>query len=277
MKNLLILFTILSSNFLMAKISSPIPEITNILLEISKAPETNAGLNPKSIKVLTWNLHKGQDDDFLKDMAMLTPNKDILMFQEMLLDKKMTDLFLSYKNLGFETATSFFVPPGLNRTGVATGSIVRPTKVSFLRSHALEPVLNSPKVTIITQYPILGSNKLLTVANIHAVNFVTPSQFKSEVDRLCIELKKINGPLILAGDFNTWLDEKVFYLDQVRKELHLKEASFTPDFRIEFKGHVLDHFYYSKDLRLISGKVEGFYMGSDHKPMEVELEYIDQE
>lgn len=271
MKKLLTILSFLTLNHALAGYHHKTPEKNNILYELSKGTENT--INPKSIKILVWNLHKGSNSDFAKDLATLSQDKDILLFQEMLLDQKMTDLFLGMQSYGFETATSFFYPPKMNRTGVTTASKTISQETTFVKTEVLEPAIKSPKVTIITRYPIEGTDKILTVANIHSINFVKPEKFKIELERVYHELKKYPKPIIFAGDFNTWLDEKTQDLDQIRIALNLKEASFLPDQRLLFQKHPLDHFLYSSDLVIKSAKVEGFYTGSDHKPLELELEY----
>lgn len=276
MKNLLTIISLLSPLAVFAQGNRhPIPERNNILYELSIGE--GRALNPKSIKILDWNLHKGANSDFAKDIETLSADKDILIFQEMLLDKKMTDIFLGMKGIGFETATSFFYPTNRARTGVASGSRVTSIETTAVRTEVLEPAIKKPKVTIITRYPIAGTNKILTIANIHSVNFVSSEDFKLELDRVYNVLKQYPKPIIFSGDFNTWLDKKISYLDQIRKALDLDEAKFSPDQRLLFKNHPLDHFLFSKDLHIVSAKVEGHYMGSDHKPMEIELEYSPQD
>lgn len=271
MKKLLTILSFLMMNRLWAGFHHPTPERNNILYELSKAPTTS--LNPNSIKVLVWNLHKGANSDFAKDLTALSEDKDILIFQEMLLDQKMTDIFLAMNGFGFETATSFFYPPKMNRTGVATASKSAPSETSYVRTEILEPAIKSPKVTLITRYPISGTDKFLTVANIHSINFVNSGNFKIELERISEVLKKYPSPIIFAGDFNTWLNEKTQFLNIIRNKLNLKEAIFNPDQRLRFNKHPLDHFLYSSDLVIKTSKVDGFYTGSDHKPLEVELEY----
>jgi endonuclease/exonuclease/phosphatase (EEP) superfamily protein YafD len=273
MKKLLIISAIFVTATVVAKIQYPIPTEDKVLLELSKGKKP--GLDPASIKILVWNIHKGQDKDFVKDFTYLSKNRDLLLVQEMYLDKKMNDLFLSMKDFGFKTATSFFDPRNpIIRTGVSSASTVEPIETKFVRTLNLEPAINTPKVTMITRYPIKGTDKILTVANIHAINFVTADIFRAEIERVFNELKKYPKPIIFVGDFNTWIGEKIFYLDQLRISMGMKEALFVPDFRMNRNDYYLDHFLYTDDLQVVSAKCEGKYLGSDHKPMEVELEYI---
>ncbi len=273
MKNLLTFISLVLSFNLFARIQYPIPADNDVLLEISKGVKSE--LNPDSIKLLVWNLHKGKDKGFDQDFKKLAKDKDILLLQEVYLNKFMSEVFLSQSGFGFKTATSFFDPLSLNvRTGVSNASYAEPIEVKYVRTINLEPVINTPKVAMITRYKLSGTDKILTVANIHSINFVSPLIFKIELERIYKELKKYPKPIIFAGDFNTWLGEKIYHFDQLRIELGLKEATFNPDFRMNRNDYYLDHFLYSDDLEVVSSKCEGKYMGSDHKPMEVSLRYI---
>lgn len=273
MKKLLSILALILTFNLVAQIKYPVPTDDKVILDLSKGKKT--GLNPESIKVLVWNLHKGQDADFKKDFTYLAPKHDILVLQEMYLNKLMTDVFLSLKDFGFKTATSFFDPTAPDiRTGVSNASTVEPLSVEYVRTVNLEPVINSPKVSMITRYPIAGTDKILTVANIHSINFVSAEVFRVELERVFKALKKYPKPIIFAGDFNTWLGEKVYFLDQLRIEHGMKEAIFNPDFRMNRKGFYLDHVLYTDDLMVKEARCEGKYLGSDHKPMELNFEYV---
>ncbi len=79
--------------------------------------------------------------------------------------------------------------------------------------------------------------------------------------------------MVFAGDFNTWNKERMEILNEYMTKLNMAEATFSPDFRMTFNGYPLDHFLHTKDLYIKSAKVENFYLGSDHKPLQVEVEY----
>jgi endonuclease/exonuclease/phosphatase (EEP) superfamily protein YafD len=135
-------------------------------------------------------------------------------------------------------------------------------------------VVHSPKVTLITSYPIANTDKLLTVVNLHAINFVSSKSFRIEMQRIYDAIKNIPSPLVFAGDFNTWNNDRIVILDEFSKKLGLSEAKFSPDNRMRFNGFPLDHFLYTKDIKITNARVDEFYQGSDHKPLQVEIEYL---
>jgi len=248
----------------------PIPSDNEVLLSFGNRSQK---VLPKRLSFLVWNLHKGTNQSFTKDFNQLARNKDFIIAQEMLLDDKMKNTFTSLPLNYYSTATSFFMGKDLFRTGVATGGKVAPIGLSFVRTKTLEPVINSPKITLITHYPIAFSEKILTVVNIHGINFVDGQAYREEMARLYEVLKNSPGPLIFTGDFNSWNDDRNIILKEVCDNLHLNEAHFFPDNRMRFNKHPLDHFFYSDDIKIIEAKVEDYYQGSDHKPLEIILEY----
>ena len=278
MKKLLITTTFLISSLTMAKIQNPIPEDSNILMEFSIAKM--GSLDPKSIKVLDWNLDKGHIEkakkdnlNFDKDFQLLASEKDLLILQEMLLDEKMSDTFLAQKDLGFETATSYLSPPSFTRTGLATASIANAINSKFIKTQVLEKYTKTPKLTLVTEYTLEGTSNLLTVANVNTLDEATDEHFNVELDRIYQTLKVTNGPLILAGDFNTWSPNRQAYLQAMVSKLNLKEINFKKDNRILVKNLPVDHFYTSKDLIVKKSLVRNDFEGIKFNPIEIELEY----
>ena len=252
----------------------PIPADNDVIKTLGKASRTQ--LPSRKLKFLVWNLYKGAKDTFSIEYMSLGFDRDIIMNQEVFLDKNMLGTFKFMPHFMFTTATSFFSGKEKIRTGVANISTVKPVFTDFLRTEVLEPVVNSPKVLLINSYPIRFSNKKLTVVNIHGINFVTNKNFRFELNRIYEKIKDIPAPLVFAGDFNTWNEERIALLSEYAKKLNLLEAKFFPDNRMSFNGHPLDHFLHTPDLKVINARVDGFYQGSDHKPLQVELEFLNQ-
>ncbi|MDD4974766.1 MAG: endonuclease/exonuclease/phosphatase family protein [Bacteriovorax sp.] len=251
-------------------LSHPVPTDKDVILTFGVPSQRSLS---KRINILVWNLHKGSNDTFGTDFVSLAYQKDLVISQEMYLTPLMSMVFGSFPHYFYTSATSFFFGKILTRTGVVTSSPVLPSTIDYVRTETLEPVVNSPKVTLITRYPIRFSTKQLTVVNIHGINFVDGPSYRKEMNRIYEALKNVPSPLIFAGDFNSWNDERYAILKELGQKLKLSEASFSPDYRMTFNKHPLDHFYYTNDIKIISAKVEDFYQGSDHKPLEVIVEY----
>lgn len=264
----------LFSSFSLATIrndySHPVPTEKDVLLNLGAASQNSL---PKRMNILVWNLHKGSNQTFSKDFTELASDKDLIVGQEMLLNTEMKIVFSSLSQDFFATATSFFLGKTLARTGVATASTVAPKDITFVRTETLEPVVNSPKVTLITSYPIKDSSRKLTIVNIHGINFVDSKSFNKEINRIYEAIKNIPSPIIFTGDFNSWNGEREKLLKEVAIKLKMNEADFFPDNRMKFNGHPLDHFFHTNDIRIVEAKVEGFYQGSDHKPLELIVDY----
>lgn len=253
------------------EITSPIPEDADVLLSFGKASKKQ--LPPKKWSFLVWNLHKGADETFQPEYLALTLGRDVIMNQEIFLDKNMKDAFRFLPFHAFETGTSFFSGKEKIRTGVANISTVAPVMTQFVRTLNLEPIVATPKLTLITSYPIRFSRKKLTVVNIHGINFVSTYVFRAELERIYRQIKDIPSPLVFAGDFNTWNLERLSILRQYAQKLKLTEARFLPDNRLTFNGNPLDHFLHTSDLKVTKARADIHYRGSDHKPLTVEVEY----
>ncbi len=249
----------------------PVPSDDDVIKTLGHPSKDQLPL--RKFNFLVWNLHKGKEDTFKIEYMALSLNRDIIMNQEIFLDQNTNDVFRYMPHFFFTTATSFFSGKEKIRTGVANISTVKPDYTAYLKTETLEPVVNSPKVLLINSYPIQFTNKKLTVVNIHGINFVTNKSFKHELNRIYEKIKDIPAPLVFAGDFNTWNKERIALLSGYAKKLNLLEAKFFPDNRMSFNGYPLDHFLHTPDLKVTNARVDGFYMGSDHKPLQVEVEF----
>jgi endonuclease/exonuclease/phosphatase (EEP) superfamily protein YafD len=204
--------TTLASNDL----SHPVPTDKDVILTFGLSSQTSL---TKRINILVWNLHKGSNDTFSTDFVSLAYQKDLVLSQEMYLTPLMSMVFGSFPHYFYASATSFYFGKELTRTGVATSSPVLPSSINYVRTETLEPVVNSPKVTLITRYPIRFSTKQLTVVNIHGINFVDGPSYRKEMNRIYEALKNIPPPLIFAGDFNSWNDDRYAILKELSQKL----------------------------------------------------------
>lgn len=244
-----------------------VPNSDDVITNIGDIKKTE--LNPKSIKLLIWNLYKGQRESFESNFIELVKSKDILILQEMLLDSKMTTLFTKLSDFYLVGATSF-MNNGV-RTGVLTAAQSRVHDSKYLRSNFNEPLSKTPKISLLNFYAIRGSKLQLLVVNTHAINFVVISEYENQIQDLYMKVKDYAGPIIFAGDFNTWSLGRMEVLKSYTNKLNLKEVYFAKDDRARILGYPLDHVFYSSGIQLVKATVRGDLDGSDHKALEVEF------
>ena len=227
---------------------------------------TDAGraesLDPAEINLLIWNTHKGQDSGWLKALAELSVDQDLLVLQEAFLEAELRDFLLS-KALSWDLATTF--KRFRIETGVLTASPVAPASACVQRT--MEPLLSLPKSTLISRFPLEGSTETLLVGNIHAVNFTLgTTAFQSQLERLALMLDEHDGPVIVAGDFNNWSQSRSEVLEEVLVETRMmRKVTFDEKNPKVILGHTVDHVYYRGLTVLASRVLESD--ASDHDPI----------
>jgi endonuclease/exonuclease/phosphatase (EEP) superfamily protein YafD len=131
---------------------------------------------------------------------------------------------------------------------------------------AKEPVIQTPKSILVSTYPITGKHQKLLVANVHGINFTLGLEsYRQQFKALRQVIQNHQGPLILAGDFNSWRKDRQTILDQLVDELSLRRVGYDSHQRITVFGNPIDHIYY-RNLEVIqasSPKVSS----SDHNPL----------
>jgi len=150
--------------------------------------------------------------------------------------------------------------------GVLTASEVKSISSDAYLTKGREGFLGTYKSFLLTQYPLKNHKKLMII-NIHAINFRESSQYSIEIDRLIKLIKSYKGPLIIAGDFNSWSDKRVERLFKARDELSLDMVLFKNRDKIKsFMGNRLDYIFY-RNLKLIESTVIEQKNFSDHNPL----------
>jgi endonuclease/exonuclease/phosphatase (EEP) superfamily protein YafD len=229
-----------------------------------KLNRNTAGLSGP-IKLLSWNIQKSQTSGWDTDLKKIGKDRDLLLIQEASIQAGITsalpqDLYLALA-AGYITDSQ--------ATGVATLSSVAPMLQCNLT--AWEPWLGTPKATNITEYPLAGSPLRLLVINLHAVNFtVGLEDFVTQVEALAPLFNNHKGPLLIAGDFNTWSEARHSHLDNFMRSHEMTAVDFTPDHRTTFWNLPLDHMYL-RGLRALESEVI-LVETSDHNPLLVTVE-----
>jgi endonuclease/exonuclease/phosphatase (EEP) superfamily protein YafD len=248
-----------------------IPAMADSHVQIGDASQSQ--LNPNSIRILVWNLYKGEKEGFTKDFKRLSIDKDILLLQEGYLDNYMTQTLESMSDFQFDMGVSFIYKKKNNtRTGSFIGSRVKPDKVYFTRTKDFEPFIKTPKTTTYAYYPIAGSDKQLLALSIHGINFANHQAFVNHVNQSVDMIKNHDGPVIYGGDFNTRTKKRTRHLKRLMTSLGMKETTFRNDKRMRAVkvGQYLDHVFI-KGLLVRDAEVLKNIKSSDHKAMVLDL------
>jgi len=226
------------------------------------------------IDVLVWNVHKGDDERWYPEFEELIKEREIVMVQEGLYTQEMRHTFASKKEFIWDLATSFHIFYKQSAgTGVATGSIARALETSVLTTVATEPVVSTHKVSLYSEFALQGRTDHLLVVNVHAINFVSDLSYMMELLRIKNKIKAHQGPLLLAGDFNTWSNMRMKALKRLAKTLHLTTIEFADSARSTGLGHFLDHAFI-RGMEAVKVENLGNVQTSDHKPLGFTLRAI---
>jgi len=234
---------------------------------MTKNIDDTAGLNPENISFLNWNIYKGNGDRWQQDLSGFAENHDVMTIQEAVLDKALTGL-LDEHDMNWEMS------PAFRLKGAAAGVMTAATSdaVHSCGFKVSEPLIRVPKAALISYYAIIGSNENLLVANIHAINF-TPgvTAYRQQLQQLYEAIVHHNGPMIVAGDFNSWSQQRMEQMHLLTKKLALSEIEYSVNNKTHIFGNAIDHVFYRK-LELVSNHVWQV-SSSDHNPISVKFRF----
>lgn len=211
----------------------------------------------KPFNLLVWNIKKSNNIKWSKDLKEMTKGIDFLLVQEATDQKvitqtitKLFDHFNFYKTWSNKKYT----------TGVANASKSKPYYTKSYLSPVTEPILKTPKAISLEKYK-WGKLDLLII-NIHAINFRLISAFKKHITQIDRDLKRHNGPIIFAGDFNTWSKTRKDFLNTYLASNDLREVSIN---RVHNGPH-LDHIY-TRGIENVKAVQLDNKSTSDHHPI----------
>ena len=223
------------------------------------------GLDPRAIRLLSWNIHKQSDPGWQRDLREFGERNDLVLLQESVLDPPLRNVI---DGEGFRwVMASSFLESGID-IGVLTASRIAP--VANCTQRVVEPLLRIPKSAVISWFPLQGRRDTLAVVNVHAINFsLSLGAFRAQFAAIGDALERHEGPVIVAGDLNTWTDARADAVRNLARRLHLTEVRFAADRRSHFFGHELDHIY-TRDLATVASFAT-VVKSSDHNPVAATL------
>tara|TARA_R110002073_G_scaffold188011_1_gene346738 strand:- start:989 stop:1903 length:915 start_codon:yes stop_codon:yes gene_type:complete len=219
------------------------------------------------LEIISWNIQKTSNPGWQKDLASLTDTANLVFIQEAVLEADYSASIPADNHRAFA--------PGYRRgelqTGVMTVSESNPTVACDLSIS--EPWLRTPKATSISQYSLHERDENLLVINLHAVNFAFGTRsYNKQLSELDEYLEAHPGPVILAGDLNTWSRKRLNLVNDFMSRHGLTAVTFEPDHRSKVFGKALDHIYvrgleahFAETIKVDS---------SDHNPLRVRLRLL---
>lgn len=239
---------------------------------ISRGTAAQHELESNNIKALIWNIKKAELFNWQKEFLEYGKDKNLFVLQEAYETSKFESTLDMFHGPQWDMGISFLYRRyGDAATGTMIGSMASPTEVLVRHSVDREPVIATPKATTFAKYNLSGREEDLLVISVHAINFETTGAFKRQMDQIEEEISRHNGPVLLAGDFNTWNASRTSYLSKVAKRQNLIESDYiNGDARMTFRGWFLDHIF-TRGVNVKKAEVIGSSTGSDHKPFVVEM------
>jgi len=219
---------------------------------------------PSQFEILVWNIQKGKAKlEWQKDFNRLNQQSYLTFLQESVIDGFVDQSLRSQKHQNWSFSTSFVYQN--KQIGVATGASSTIKGFFTLISPVTEPIFNTPKVTLVKLVPLNTGDNLLTL-NIHGINFVSQKSFEKHILSILPTIEAHSGPIIWAGDFNTWSQGRLKFLDSALKKYNLERITLEADTR-RLK---LDHIYL-RGCQSIWARVENQINTSDHYPIRANI------
>lgn len=218
------------------------------------------------LRVTVWNIYKGESDEAKQELEALKNESDLLLLQEVYLSNVIESRW------GLDTVFEWIFASAWRRTGGPTGTAiigrVAPVYEESLISQDTEPFANTPKSSVLAEYAIEGSDQTLLVVSTHALNFTFIGPFERQLYQIAEKVKNHQGPLIWAGDFNTWNWGRWNKLYEVTGELGLAPVQVLKQERFLVLDHIFVRGFEFEHLELLKD-----WKTSDHWPMKVNLRF----
>lgn len=224
-------------------------------------------LTSERLRVLVWNVWKGKRGAaWRKDFLKLAGDRDLVMLQEAITTPEMSELFHGrHVRHEWHMAASFEWRFS-HKTGVITGATAKPKSKTMLRGTDRELFVWTPKVSLGTNYGLGGRDSLLVI-NTHVINFTTTRAFVRFVQQLVSLIEHHHGPVVLAGDFNTWNPGRSLSLTKILVKLGLQMVDFHVDPRLLKLDHV-----FTRGMKTLDAQIRSDIRSSDHFPLLLDFE-----
>ena len=239
------------------------PETCQALAEVNSENVQKHGLDPENIALLNWNIYKGNGEGWQKDLSSFAQNHDVMTIQEAYLDDELSGL-LKTNDFNWVMNTAFYL--GGTAAGVMT--VANSNAIHSCGFKNREPIIRIPKSTLVSYYNIDGHSNKLLVANIHGINFTLGlTAYREQLLQLFESVQHHDGPMIVAGDFNSWSDDRMSEVMQLVSKLALSSLEYPVNNKTHVFGNAIDHVFY-RYLEPVNNQVWQV-TSSDHNPISV--------
>ncbi len=239
---------------------SYIPFENKLNMQCDKADNLVPKLASSRFHLITWNVHKGQDTGWQEDLERLSKRADFVLLQEA----------TQHQNLSTFSTALFVSSFSFNEllSGVKTFTQTQPEW--YCGGGVAEPIIQIPKVASIMNLPLEKGNSLLII-NVHLINFEWGiSAYQAQLEQLFSFVENHQGPIIMAGDFNAWNEERLNLVNNLIKKYGLDSVALSQDERVRFLGYPLDYIF-TRGVKVVSATSE-VVTSSDHNPLLMEFE-----
>ena len=239
---------------------SYIPFENKLNMQCDKADYSVPKLASSSFNLITWNVHKGQDKGWQEDLERLSKRADFVLLQEA----------TQHQNLSTFSTALFVSSFSFNEllSGVKTFTQTQPEW--YCGGGVAEPIIQIPKVASIMNLPLEKGNSLLII-NVHLINFEWGiSAYQAQLEQLFSFVENHQGPIIMAGDFNAWNEERLNLVNNLIQKYGLDSVALSRDERVRFLGYPLDYIF-TRGVKVVSATSE-VVTSSDHNPLLMEFE-----
>ncbi|HGO5854187.1 TPA: endonuclease/exonuclease/phosphatase family protein [Mannheimia haemolytica] len=215
----------------------------------------------REFRLLSWNIHKGEDPNWQQDLQAFAKQKDFVLLQEATSTQQ-----IPQQQPAFNTFLHLFAFQYRDqKSGILNLSTLDADR--YCLNSSLEPLLRLPKLMSAMRFPFENGKSLLLI-NVHLINFdLTNHSYQKQLDSLKNLVQQHQGAVILAGDFNTWNETRKIKLAELTQALMLTEIPLKPDNRIRVFGHSLDYLF-ARNI-IVHSATSHRVKSSDHNPLEL--------
>ena len=244
----------------MSQKTSYIPFEKRLNMQCDKADNLVPKLASSRFHLITWNVHKGQDTGWQEDLERLSKRADFVLLQEA----------TQYQNLSTFSTALFVSSFSFNEllSGVKTFTQTQPEW--YCGGGVAEPIIQIPKVASVMNLPLEKGNSLLLI-NVHLINFEWGiSAYQAQLEQLFSFVENHQGPIIMAGDFNAWNEDRLNFVNNLIQKYGLDSVALSQDERVRFLDYPLDYIF-TRGVKVVRATSE-VVTSSDHNPLLMEFE-----